>query len=448
MTTANGLRLLLPARKSRKGDEASQFARQEARTAERAERDGHVIVHVTRDVVTSQSMPWERRDLRAWMTDPVKIAAYDAIIVETDRLARCDDKGWHYIEGWCYDNGKRIITAEGVQFPPRDDADRYQWLGLKRRARTYWEDVRDKHAGTRAVIKANGGAIGLPPFGYTTSGEKLRKAFVPHPVNGPLALEAFTRISQGHTATSVAIWLGEQTGKPWRVKRVTDMIGRRSYLGERDGHQYPMLSEDFAKLWERANAALASRSFRHADTGGRRPVHGYSGLVLCECGARYYRHQGARGQEKYRCGRGRRGDFGEVRCEHGAPLFAEANAAVDEAMSRYEVLEIVMVTSGGDHGKQQRLAEITDAMTSAMGRKDMAEVARLAAEFAAADATESEPIRTQGLLTGRTYADVWRDAGLAGRRALLARGLFTVTLVLAGGTVTATIESADKDDFF
>jgi hypothetical protein len=432
----NGLRLVAPARKSRKGDEGSQFDRQEARNAERAERDGHTIVHTTHDVVSSQTMPWQRKELKEWMTDPSKLAMYDGILVETDRLSRCDDKGWHTIESWCYDHDKKIITTEGVQFLPRDDSDRYQWLGLKRRARTYWEDVRDKHAQTRKLIHDNHAAIGLAPFGYKIEGAKLHKTFVIDPVTGPLAREAFRRISEGHTATSVAIWLSEVTrdlkkpnGKPygpWRVKRVTDMISRRTYLGERDGHTFEALvSED---LFNAANAAMATRSCTGRETGGRRTEHAYSGHIYCECGVPLYRHQSDRGIEKYRCGRGRSGILTEKRCEYGAPNFTPVNDAIDALMSRFSMAERVLVTTGGDHARQMELARIQDEMSSAMARKDMAGVTRLAAEFSEVEATPSEAIQTELRETGRTYAEVWAAGTLGDRRALLARGEYTVTV--------------------
>ena len=420
----NGLRLVAAARKSRKGDEGSQFDRQEARNAERAERDGHTIVHTTHDVVSSQTMPWNRKELKEWMTDTNKIALYDAILVETDRLSRCDDKGWHYIEHWCYENDKKIVTTEGVIFPARDDSDRYQWLGLKRRARTYWEDVRDKHAQTRELIKANHAAIGRAPFGYKITGDKLHKTFVIDDVTGPLAKEAFVRISHGNTATSVAIWLTEQTGQTWRVKRVTDMIQRRTYLGERDGFTFePLVTE---KLWNDANAALATRSFKHTDTGGRRVEHGYSGLIYCQCGTAYYFHQSTRegkpvGQAKYRCGKGRRGDVTEKRCEHGAPSFDAVNAMVNTFMSHNPVQEEVHTTTGGDYGKKMELARIQEAMTSALANKKMMEVARLAAEYETVEARETEPVVMKLVKTGKTYGKVWRDGDLSDRRSLLER---------------------------
>jgi DNA invertase Pin-like site-specific DNA recombinase len=427
---ANGLRLVSAGRKSRKGDEGSQFDRQEARNKERAERDGHAIVHTTRDVVSSQTMPWDRRELKAWMTDPANLALYDGILVETDRLARCDDKGWHYIEHWCYENEKVIVTTEGVQFPARDDSDRYQWIGLKRRARTYWEDVRDKHAQTRELVKANGGAIGVAPLGYVITGPKMHKTFEIDPVFGPVVVEAFTKISKGATVISVCVWLSGILGRNVRNKFVVDMIQRGTYLGQRDHFTFDALITQ--ELFDSANAALAARRFTKKP-GGRAIAHGYSGLVFCECGAPYYHHQStkdgkATGKAKYRCGMGRRGNAEEARCEFGAPLFVNVDQAVDRLMARMTMAERIMTTTGGDHARQTALSAIQDQMNAAMSAKDMASVVKLAAEFEVMNSKESAPIEISVTETGRTYGEVWAAGTLAERRNLLERGEYRLVV--------------------
>ena len=439
MSAASGLALLMATRKSRKDSSATedeQYARQtHGRSIERAEAEGHKVVKTVGDTVSSQSLPWERRNLKKWMTDPVLLATWDALFVtETDRLARMDDRGFHYIEHWLYEHNKSLVTAEGVMFPPRDDSDRYQWLGLKRRARTYWEDVRDKHASTRTIIRANGGAIGLAPFGYTITGDKYARRFVIDSIEGPLAREAFRRIADGRTATSVAEWLSEvaptaRNGKPrtWRVKRVIDMIARRTYLGERDGFEYEALVS--VELFNSANAAQATRS---CSTGGRRGVHAYSGVILCECGAPLYHHRSTRdgkavGAAYYRCARGRRGISGEAKCSAVALAYERANLAVDAYLLEDNSPERVMMTTGGNHGKLAELARIDSEMRSAMARKDMASVASLAAKYAEANSAKTEPILTVSRKTGRTRAECWLTGSLGERRSILGDVPVTVT---------------------
>jgi DNA invertase Pin-like site-specific DNA recombinase len=437
MTTANGLRLLLPARKSRKGEgDATDYTRQtNAGVIARAERDGDKVVKIVEDTITSQSMPWERKNLRAWMNDASKLALWDALYVtETDRLARLDDEGFHKIETWLYEHGKRLITGEDVQFPPRHDGDRYMWLGLKRRARTYWEDTKAKHASVREVIKANGGIIGRPPFGYMVTGEKTRKTFTIHPVNGPVALEIFTRVSQGRTASQVAQWLTETgaikdakgNGKMIRAKSVIDLVKRTSYLGSRDGVEYPALVSQ--ELWNAANAAVERRSIR---TGGRRAIHGFSGVLYCACSTEsdlvpFYFHQGTKngkpvGIPHYRCGKGRRGITGEARCEYPALGFDAANVAVDTFMRADTSWPFVTITTGGDTARQNELARIKGEVKAAIDRGDYAQVPTLTTALAALESQEPEPIVTRTVhRTDASVGELWAQASLTDQRSMLA----------------------------
>lgn len=454
------LRLLLPARKSRKGDDfdaSTAYTRQESRAKERAEREGHTIVDTVRDLVSSQSMPWDRKELKKWMTDPAKLALFDGIIVEADRLSRADDKGWHRIESFCYDHDKVILTTEGVQFPPRDDSDRYQWLGLKRRARTYWEDVRDKHAQTREVIRARQeatggreGIIGMPPFGYRIEGAKLHKTFVPDEVTAPLAVEAFERIARGASAASVARWLTEQceplgllridkkTKKPipWRIKRVQDMIKRRTYLGERDGARFEALVSE--ELFNAANVALSARSFTHKETGGK-TVHAFSGLLYCTCGSVMYQHKSERGKAKYVCARGRVGDVTVQKCGSPALDFDAVNDAVHAFMLQDPMPEYVMSVTGGDAGKKLALADLEAQIAKANRDGDMDLLVTLASKRKEVEATPEEPIEVKWIKTGRRIADVWKAGSLEERRALLKSRTPHLFLTVEGEGVNVTV---------
>ncbi|HEX3955838.1 MAG TPA: recombinase family protein [Trebonia sp.] len=452
---ANGLRLLLAARKSRKAtsdDMTTMYERQDQRAEHWSDGKGHAIVARTADTKSGTSAPWERKQLKPWMTDPAKMALFDAILIsDTDRLSRGTDEDFHWIENWCYRTGKSIIVADGPQFPPREgpmgDSDRYQWIAQKRAARTYWEATRDKHADTREIIKANGGAIGKPPFGYRITGAKLHKTFTIDLVTGPLAKEAFQRIADGRTATSVAIWLTEATGKMWRVKRVIDMIKRRSYLGERDGHVYEALIPQ--ALWESANAVISGR---YVARGGRRTVHAYSGVIYCPCGACLYRHQSTRngqpaGTEKYLCSRGRQNLAGEAKCGNAPISFAEANAAVDAEMRADGSWPWVTVTTGGDAARQSELAKIKADMNAAIANGDMGTVGTLAGKYAEIDARPAEPIVTKTTRRlDKSVGELWAEATLTDQRAMLGASRVIVNLG-PEGTVTARYD-LDEDGQF
>lgn len=460
------MRLLMAARKSRSGgtSEDARYLRQDTRAAVSAEHDGHTVIQSVHDTVTSQSLPWERKNLKAWMTLPELMAMYDGILIsETDRLSRLDDKGWHYIEGWCYANGKVIVTAEGVQFPPRDDSDRYQWIGLKRRARTYWEDVRDKYKDGREMVAANSAASGRPPYGYRVAGDvKYAKWFEPDPVTGPVLVEIFSRVAEGQSIPVITDWLEEkhplkpQPSHPdrrWRNRTVTRIIRNASYLGERDGHKFERLGEpvlDFGELWGRANAVLDGRS---VPQGGRPAVYAYSSVIFCPCGAKLYRQYrtmkrsyGTYFREYYLCCIGRRGIGGEEKCAHTVSLeYGAVNQAVDQAMRAVTEPEIIAEVRGGDHARQRELASLKERMEAAMAAGKMGVVGELSAQYTLAEAQESQPIVKFGRVTGRTIGDVWAASSLTGQRALLKGGQFRVT-VLSEDEVKVESCAEDEDD--
>src|SRR5260370_26980975 len=93
----SGERWIVAARLSRmsKKDRArpeliTGIATQDQRSAEWANAEGHVIVHVTRDRNVSGAIaPWERPELGPWLSDPEKVAQYDGIVAyEASRVSR------------------------------------------------------------------------------------------------------------------------------------------------------------------------------------------------------------------------------------------------------------------------------------------------------------------------------------------------------------------------
>jgi DNA invertase Pin-like site-specific DNA recombinase len=391
------------------------------------------------------------------MTDAPRLALYDGILVtETDRLARLDDKGWHDIESWCYDNGKCIVTGEGVRFPAREgnDGDYWQWHALKKQARRYLEQTAAKHAGGRAIAQANGGFIGAVPFGYAISGAKYRKALTPHPENGPLVVEIFTRIATGQSGATVAAWLSAATGRkanaekysrsgPVRVKFILDLVRNPVYrTGERDGAEFePLIS---AELWNDANSTIAARSFTRTAMPS---VHGYSGVIYCPCGTVLYRHQSDRGAEKYRCGRGRRG-VPEQRCGLPGLGFDAVNARVDEVMSALQIPEQVQRAEGGDAGKAAELLAIKRRMTAAVAANDMPEVARLSVAYSEREARQAAPVRVWWEQTGRSLGELWQAGDLAARRALLTEGIGAhgYRMVVSEGERAELVLGPDDED--
>ena len=89
------LRLVLAARKSTKTRDADGheidaigIETQDKRGRGWAEQQGHVIVAVVPDVKSGTVAPWDRPNLKPWVTDPAKMAIYDGILAyRNDRLS-------------------------------------------------------------------------------------------------------------------------------------------------------------------------------------------------------------------------------------------------------------------------------------------------------------------------------------------------------------------------
>src|SRR5581483_3170315 len=97
---------------------------QDTNSREYAEREGWHVVEVVPDTKSGTVAPWDRKNLRPWVTHPDKLALYDAVIAfKTDRLSRGTQEDFTQIEHWATQHGKRLIIVDGPQYPARDDSD-------------------------------------------------------------------------------------------------------------------------------------------------------------------------------------------------------------------------------------------------------------------------------------------------------------------------------------
>lgn len=455
------LRVVVAERKSRAGDAAedNRYRRQENKNIRTAEASGHVTVTRVADTVSSQTLPWKRRNLRTWFEDPAKVALWDAVLIsEVSRISRGDSDTWFEIERWCRANNKLIMDASGLTWPSADDK---EWDDKRRGAREYWESVRDSHAEVRADIRAAGAAIGRPPFGYTTAPrEDGYKRFTPD-ANAGIVVEAFRRIADGESASSVARWLQSldvrRADQPYfkngvRVKFVTDTIRNAAYLGQRDGHTYDLLPGLTAELWESANAVLDARYVPH-HSGGKIADGSFSGCLFCgRCGAVMYRHQSRTrdgrpsGKERYQCSRGRVGATSEAKCELPRLVADDVNSALDALMrSLVHLREIIVVTNGGSHAKDAELQRLNKQLATATAAQDMARVIELANLVKAAQERPDAPLEVSRIM-GRSYAELWIAGDHAERRALLTRGGLRMVADVNGVHVDYLNLNNDDDD--
>ena len=121
------MRLLLAARLS-VGKGQTGIQTQDLHSREWGEREGHTIIAVAADRRSGIVAPWDRPNLKPWVTQPQLMAKYDGIVAyKNDRLSRGDRADEARIRLWAQDNGKVLMIADGPQWPPRHDGDKWAW---------------------------------------------------------------------------------------------------------------------------------------------------------------------------------------------------------------------------------------------------------------------------------------------------------------------------------
>ena len=371
------MRLLLAARLSRKqkdGQDGIGIETQDKRAREWAEREGHVIVATVPDTKSGTVAPWDRKNLRGWVTDPAKMAQYDGVLAyKTDRLSRGSQEDFTRIEHWATLHGKALVIADGPQYPARDDSDYWRWAAEKRGARTEWEAIRERCLRSQRELTERGVLTNRAPWGYEIAGERYGKALVPDAEGRQYAEEIFRRVAAGETLACVARWMEAETGRQWWARTVGLIVRNTVYRGYRADAAGRVVHKCEAlvspALWQDANAALAGRPKRGPQakestamlTGAL-----YCGRPSCTAGpdSPMYRITGRwrKGGEwvkvpYYRCygrGAGAKGCGNMVRLEVAD---AAANAIAAEWLA---LAPVIVMERDGDHVAE--LADTRDAL--------------------------------------------------------------------------------------
>jgi site-specific DNA recombinase len=386
---------------------------------EYAERERWNVVAMVPDTKSGTVTPWDRKNLRQWVTEPEKLAQYDAIIAyKTDRVSRGDQEDFTRIEHWATDHGKKVIIVDGPQYPARDDADYWRWQAEKRLARQEWEQIRERNGRAQKALIARGKLVGEPPWGYRIDGVKYDKTIVPTELGRKYIPLIFEHCIEGWSLAQIAAWLDSEgvptvKGEKWQPRTLSKMLRCTTYIGYRRDASGKIVLKcepviDVA-TFNRANEALASRPKRGPVIRENRSM--CSAVLFCaHCSeSPMYRIRGGMNRTLlyYRCtGRGtqRKGCGNQIRLE---PI----DKLVSEAMERLvkPITKLVFIP-GNDHS-----AELADVQFQIqhLGSQDLtdeqydAELARLRAERDRIRPLPIEPGRTERIATGETYATRW-----------------------------------------
>jgi DNA invertase Pin-like site-specific DNA recombinase len=298
------MRVIIAGRLSRKVADRDQtgFDSQERESVRWAEARGHEVVAVVADFKSGRSGIERRPNLRPWVTEPDKLARYDAIVaLKVDRLTRGNRAETRELEQWATDHGKELwITEADVHFPS-EGVDGIQWDMMLRLAHQEWLNISERYLRMQRNRREVGSAVGLAPWGYRIARREDGRKFFALTEEGRSYLPAiFERIIAGDSLLTVARWLTAEDVRTLRGARWNEgyigntLVKNPIYYGaRRNGGQLETEGAVSFAVWQEANAVLASRP-----RVGRSTVARPKPLVKPLCGACY-------GQERDGCPSGR-----------------------------------------------------------------------------------------------------------------------------------------------
>jgi site-specific DNA recombinase len=243
------VRVIIAGRLSRKTEERDQtgFDSQERDSIRWAESRGHEVIAVVADYKTGRAGLEARPNLRPWVTDPEKLAQYDAIVaLKVDRLTRGNRAETRELEQWATDHGKELwITEADVHFPS-EGVDGIQWDMMLRLAHQEWLNISERYTRMQRTLRARGSVVGSIPWGmrieagFNAKGEPV-KVFTPTAPGRKYVPEIFSRIIAGDSLRDVAEWLASEgvvrdsrvDGGQWSEMNVSQLVRNPVYHGRR-----------------------------------------------------------------------------------------------------------------------------------------------------------------------------------------------------------------------
>jgi DNA invertase Pin-like site-specific DNA recombinase len=460
---------------------------QDIRSAEWAQYERHVIVHVTRDKNVSGAVaPWERPELGPWLTDPVKLVQYDGIVAfDVSRLSReYFDLAW--LRKWAEENHKKLyVVKERLHWP--DNREGTLWGVAAERAYEERQEITERITRELDALREAGKLTSRPPFGYVSAGEKYDRHLVPTDEGRKYVPLIFRHCIDGWSLDKIAKWLNSEgvklpTSKAWWANTVRGVIRNPAHKGhmceretvppdeaeEHDGkvvryrygetwvetprwqygktvHRCEALID--AAIWKRANESLSSREKRgHYDPEKRAMLAEAVSCPSCEDTPMY--RTGDRPYLYYRCA-GR----GSNRSSCGNMVRLElVDAAVNEIMaSTFDVPvmrhEIVYGNEAEIEAETQRIRfELKQLAARELDwEEEDRERARLREEQTRVANTTVVEDRVELVETDDTYLELWERLSIQVRGPWLVEHGFQVTaskerVTVSQGPAAATVD--------
>lgn len=437
------MRLLLAARLSRVADGQTGIETQDELTREWAQRNGHTIVHVAADKRSGTSQPWDRPNLKPWVTDPAKLALYDGVVAyRFDRLSRGDDASTWAIEEWARKHGKLLLTEDGLVYPC-EGADGIRWDVVKRISHEEWLKTSERYRRMQSHLRANWFLVGDAPFGYMIVPKDGHKVLEINPETAPVVRGMVERYLDGDSLASICRWLDSTGVKPrqggkWWPTAVRHILGNPALIGRRKDKDKrtilkfePILDQ---ATWARLQARLAGNPAHRAIADEPSLL---SGIIFCGlCGRVMHRKMvytrrkdGSRKYHSYyRCDGTPRD---ESTCKNMIRMdFADeaAGAWVTDVIGRAELIERTVIPGSGH---EEDIQDVKAAIRDLDPEDDAydSKLAKLRAELSRLKALPAEPPQAAERELGITVGQYWETADTAARRRFLTAGKVRVLAV-------------------
>jgi site-specific DNA recombinase len=466
------MRAIIAARKSNKVDSATGegigLDTQDEKAREFCDRLKITVVGAARDTISGRLAPIDRPDLGSWLTDPARLALFDAVVAyRADRLSRGEDTDWSRIETWAADHGKTLILVDsstGVRYPARDDSDRWQWMSAKTQAGKEWNDIRERIIRSQCAIMRGGYWSGRVPFGYRIVGERYRKSLAPT-ATADYVPAIYARAIAGDSLQKIADWLtaegvGTERGHAvWNPATVRQILVNETYAGTHTrncaecGGSHDLTVPALVDMATQRRAADALRSRVRGSNNGGRPSACPAMLVpICDaCGVPMHRLvSNVKGHryEHYYCKRRTTGGVRKgcglmVRCDLVDPWADAVLTADDEP-------EMTVRVTYPAAALESEIERVRRAERSAFEADDLDKVLELRAQRKALEAeletAERERVETVPVLdpaTGepRTVGETWADLDPSERRPWLKRRGISVHLGRDVGRIVTPLKA-------
>lgn len=261
------MRVLVAGRLSRRASDRDQtgFDSQEREAVRWAKNHRHNVVAVVADYRSGRSGLEARPHLRPWVTEPDKLAQYEAIVaLKVDRLTRGDREETAKLEQWAREHRKALMVTEAdVQFPSEGN-DGIRWDMMLRMAHQEWLNTSERYSRMLRNRREVGSAVGRAPWGYSivrqTDG---RKIFEPTSEGRRWVPLIFDAVIGGKSLREVAAWLDAEgaSGGPWDDRAVLRLVSNPIMYGHRlnAGNLETEALVSYS-TWQAARAALESRA--------------------------------------------------------------------------------------------------------------------------------------------------------------------------------------------